>query len=398
MRILFVTMHMEMGGIRKSLLNLLYALKNQENIKIDLLVLRGELEDIKHQIAGLGVENCFICEKTNVYGSTLKLQKGISSKFLKIVYGIECRLWNREKVIRRLISHAPAYSGYDVAISYTNGIWTKGSVNFSGGCEFYVMDRVQATRKLAWIHSDPARLGFTNEVCQRVYSKFDAVVNVSKGCKQIFDEICPELVFKSKVFYNLCGADIIRKQAADFDPYVELEKEVFKIVTVCRLDNKSKRIDRAIKCAAILKKEFGNIIHWTVVGNGIDNTYLRSLAKVEDVDDIIFFVGEKDNPYPYVKNADVFVLTSDYEAFSITVKEALLLGVPVVLTPIPSANELIVDGESGYIADFSSESVADRLKVLINTPEQLQKMKNILHNNAEMEDCNSFIKLINGQL
>lgn len=91
-------------------------------------------------------------------------------------------------------------------------------------------------------------------------------------------------------------------------------------------------------------------------------------------------------------------MTSDYEAFSITVKEALLLGVPVVLTPIPSANELIVDGESGYIADFSSESVADRLKVLINTPEQLQKMKNILHNNAEMEDCNSFIKLINGQL
>ncbi len=396
MKILFVNMHMNIGGIKKSLLNLLDMLKDQKDVAVDLLVMIGDRNTIEDEIKDLGVSNLFICRNMNVFYKGLRNQTNLTDLIKKIFWTLCSRVFGREWVIHYIIRHSPQYGGYDVVISYTNGIWTRGEKYFSGGCEFYTLDRVDAKKKLAWIHSNPINLGFTKEICERVYSDFDAIVNVSNGCRMIFGNICPSLNYKSKVFYNLCNIDVIREQAKEFNPYQGYNQ--FRLVTVCRIDNEAKRLDRAIDVALILKNTYNLNFHWTVVGDGKDKDYILNMLKEKKVAELFTFVGSKNNPYPYVENADVFILTSDYEAFSITVKEAQLLGVPVIVTPISSATELITDGIDGYIADFTAESIAEKVNGLLNEPEQLQRIKDALRNNGEMENYRSFVQLINGQV
>lgn len=168
----------------------------------------------------------------------------------------------------------------------------------------------------------------------------------------------------------------------------------FKIVTVCRIENVSKRIDRAIECAIRLREQVGSNFIWTVVGDGPDRGNLQKLVDANDLKPVFKFVGRKENPYPYVKNADLYVLTSDYEAFPLTVKEALLLGVPAVITPIPPSQELIDNGRNGYIVDFDSKCISEKITYIMGNSDELNRLRKNLENEQESESYESFIELI----
>lgn len=113
-----------------------------------------------------------------------------------------------------------------------------------------------------------------------------------------------------------------------------------------------------------------------------------------DLKPVFKFVGRKENPYPYVKNADLYVLTSDYEAFPLTVKEALLLGVPAVITPIPPSQELIDNGRNGYIVDFDSKCISEKITYIMGNSDELNRLRKNLENEQESESYESFIELI----
>ncbi len=392
MKILFVTQHMELGGICKSLLNLLWILKDKD-LSVDLLVLTGDENHIRKMTENLNINNCFVCRNTHIFYRSYRQQNNIYDALKKISWLFKIKVIGREAVVRQIIACERNYESYDVAISYSNGIWTNDCREFMGGSEYLVLDRVQAKRKIAWIHSEPRKLGITKDICLRLYSKFDKIVDVSKGCKKILDEISPEIKSKSVVFYNLCNAENIRKNANLGNPYSDNINK-FKIVTVCRIENVSKRIDRAIECAIRLREQVGSNFIWTVVGDGPDRGNLQKLVDANDLKPVFKFVGRKENPYPYVKNADLYVLTSDYEAFPLTVKEALLLGVPAVITPIPPSQELIDNGRNGYIVDFDSKCISEKITYIMGNSDELNRLRKNLENEQESESYESFIELI----
>lgn len=383
MNVAIVTVHMKMGGIRQSLLNLLDYVEELD-WDVDLFVFSGDEDDVRRALGSRNVNKIYIIKNMDIFSQTLSAQKSFSNKVKKVCYGTSCRFLGRERVVLNIIKHEyRPEKHYDIAISYANGIWTGGSRNFSGGCEAYVINNIKADTKAAWIHSNPEKLGFTTDIGNRVYSSFDKIINVSYGCKVIFDRICPNLSDKSFVFYNLVDSAKVLRRCEEFVPYDGASK--FIIVTVARLDNKSKRLDVIAQCCKKLADEKKNF-EWHIVGDGNDRGMLEFLIKELDIGRFLIMEGSKENPYPYMKCATIYVCTSGYEAFPLVVRECQTTGTPVITTPIPAAKELITDGEDGVISGFDIESLCSDILKLMTDNKKVENMRSYMKKNKSKYD------------
>ena len=260
---------------------------------------------------------------------------------------------------------------FDVAIAYANDIYAGRT--FVGGANDIVRRCVSADRRVAWIHNDATRHGLDAARSLRTYGAFDAIVNVSHACKEIFDGIVPAFASKSAVVLNMMDTTRIQRLALADAPYDETE--TFRIVTVARLDNRQKRLDRVVDACAELKAGGVGPFSWHVVGGGPDADLLMRRARERGVEDVLTFVGHTSNPFPYVAGADLFVLTSDYEAYGMVLAEALTLGVPVVTTAFPAAREVVADGQTGLLTGFSVESLVSAVTGLMADPASLERLR-----------------------
>lgn len=276
---------------------------------------------------------------------------------------------------RRMLDFALARfsvpGSYDVAIAYANDIYASGF--FIGGANDIVLRSVSATRRLAWIHNDPIRHGLDRPTCLRTYTGFDGVINVSSTIKAIFDDLVPEYRDKSHVVYNLIDSKRLKSMAAEPNPYPP--QAPFTLVTVARLHNEQKRIDRAIEACVLLKERGLTDFSWHIVGDGPDEKSLRAMAHAAHVEDVLIFEGRQANPFPFVKHADALVLPSDYEAYPMVLLEARALGVPIVATRYAAAAEIVTHGHNGYLADLSSAALADTLELLMRDGTLLRDLR-----------------------
>lgn len=140
------------------------------------------------------------------------------------------------------------------------------------------------------------------------------------------------------------------------------------------------------------------IFKWYIIGDGEDKEKLLKLVKENGLEDIFILLGARDNPYPYMKNANLFVLQSYYEGRPLVVDEAMIVGTPVLITNYSSSNEQVSDGVYGYIVKNEEIDIYLKLKDIIKNPEQL----NVLRRNLEdkdwhkLEDCSVFISAMKG--
>ena len=372
MKLLFVLPLMSgTGGIQASLLNLLHELGPDAH-DVTLCVFGNyvspetPLPPWVHVVPGpRALEYCladFRSARTRYSRHELSLL--VATKLLRRLVGYRRVL---DVALRRF--RMPGH--YDVAIAYANDIYTGRS--FVGGANDIVRRCVDADRRVAWIHNDATRHGLDEERCLATYADFDAVVNVSRACKEIFDRIGPTLSAKSTVVLNMMDTARIERLAREPRPYDD--SDTFRIVTVARLDNRQKRLDRVVDACAELKAAGVRRFTWHVVGGGPDSDMLLRQACERDVEDVLTFVGHTSNPFPYVAGADLFVLTSDYEAYGMVLAEALTLGVPVVSTRFPAASEVVADGEDGLLADFTVRSLVEAVSRLMGDPARLELLR-----------------------
>jgi glycosyltransferase involved in cell wall biosynthesis len=270
---------------------------------------------------------------------------------------------------------------YDAAISFAHDKWIGG---FYGGCNDFVNKKVRAGRKIAWIHNDPTRLGFTEDICEKTYKGFDRIVCVSQACKEKIDEIAPGLMNRSAVVYNMFGIDEIRHKSVECNPY---DYEGFKIVTVARMFNLQKRIDRAVECCKMLKNQGISGFRWYIVGDGQDFKWLRGKVAEEGLQDIIVFTGYKSNPYPYMRLADVLVLTSEYEAHGMVLTESIIAGTPVIVTGYREAGEFVKDTLNGIITANSTEGVYAAVKDVLLNKDKLDTFREYIANQELSNDA-----------
>jgi glycosyltransferase involved in cell wall biosynthesis len=371
MKILIVNTHLRVGGIKAALLNL-FSNIDLNTYQVDLLLLTND-DNVKEscsKIPGVNLlEELFFL---NIYFTAFReylQRRDILRIFIKILIYFLSKLIGARGTLLLLLKFEKKLKGYDVAISFANDIWVNG---FGGGSNDFVIHNVQAKRKFAWVHNDPYRLGFTKEICQKTYMYFDKIVCVSEACKLKLLEIIPEYDEKLGVVYNMFNIDEIKRKSVES---VTDDFEGFNMVTVARINNNQKRIDRIIDCVAELKQEGFRNFKWYIVGDGPDLNWLMEKANEKEVTDIIIFVGNKENPYVYMKNADVFLLSSQYEAQGMVLTESLIVGTPVIVTNYKEAEEFVKHNINGIIIDNSKQGIYQAVKEILVDKRKLSEFR-----------------------
>lgn len=368
----------DQGGISTSIINLL----NQicQRYEITLLVLSGFISNkviippnIKLIYGPQSVQDLLVNRKVVECLSLPRKCQRIIRRVIKRIVGVR-------KAISWGLKGWNLPDKYDVAIAFSGDIFHSDGSMMTGGLYETIIHHIQADLKVAWIHNKPQEEGLSRDICLNLFHDYDKVVNVSNDCKAIFDNIVPEFSHKSYVVYNTYNIDRIVQLANEYsNPYEHNGKIHF--VTVARLRNYQKRIDRILNVAhQLLERKIDNF-DWTIVGEGDSYEELITLQHKFHLQDVVKFVGLKSNPYPYMKYADAFVLPSQYEGFGMTIKEAQILKCPTIVTNFGPASEAVENGKQGMICENSTVGLYTIISELLLNPQRLYLFRNYLNNN-----------------
>ena len=171
------------------------------------------------------------------------------------------------------------------------------------------------------------------------------------------DVLTPTIIIKDLFNEN----DIIEKSLIEPNPFNESDRPI--IVTVGRI-SREKGYNLLLNAARRMK-DSGVKFKWYIIGNGDFSKYLDDAKKIS-IDNSVIFCGAKNNPYPYIKNCDIYVQTSLWEGNCLTLIEAMVLKKPIVTTNFPSAKEKITSGVNGLICEMNENSLSSAIIRLIN--------------------------------
>lgn len=258
-----------------------------------------------------------------------------------------------EKLDGKLAHKILIGDGYDIEIACGYEFPTK------------LISHSKCSKKISWVHMDVSLdknkvPDMTKEEGQEYFKNIDKIVCVSKDCERKFNEKFG-LQDKTSVCYNVVLAEEILEKSKD--KTFEFEKENINIVATGRL-TKPKGFDRLLKVHNKLIDE-GCKHNLYIIGEGEEYETLKQYIKETGIEDTAFLLGYKSNPYPYIKEADIFVCSSRQESFSLVVAESLILGTPVVSTLCTGPVELLNNGEYGLITENDEEALYEGLKKVI---------------------------------
>ncbi len=251
---------------------------------------------------------------------------------------------------------------YDVAISY---LWP----------HYFVAEKVDAEIKIAWIHTDFSTVETDIALDVKMWSKFNYIVAVSDECKNAFISKYSALGDRVIVMENITTPDLINTLANEEVDNPMMEDTRFKMITVARLSY-AKGIDSAVKALKMLNDRGYKNICWYIVGYGGDEQQIKDLIEENNLTDQFILLGKKINPYPFIKEADLYVQPSRYEGKAVTVVEAQVLSKPVLITNYPTAKSQVKDGFDGSICELSVKGIADGIEKLYLDSQMREQLVN----------------------
>lgn len=240
---------------------------------------------------------------------------------------------------------------YDVAIGYLE----KNPI-------YFCVDHVKARTKIGWIHTDFEKLGIHKATESNYFGKLNYVITVSDELVHILKRNFPQYKEKFICIHNIISPALIKSMAREKVSFRRDEK--ISILSVGRLA-REKGLDIALEAIQILVSK-GYDIHWYLIGEGYMRSELEKKINEYQLEDRVSLLGLKENPYPFMEQADIFLQTSRYEGKSISIEEAKILGKPIVITSFETASDHITHKKNGLIAGMNPESVAFYLLTLIN--------------------------------
>lgn len=290
-KIIFFAYDLNLGGIEKSLVNLL-------NNLVDFYDITLVLE--KNQ----GIYKQDLSKKVNIiehHVSTFKIS------ILRKCYNFT----------KRLIFKVKHKNKYDFSCAYAPYLYS--AVKLS---------KISSKNNAIFIHADYKYVYQEKEFLEffnsRKIEEFKKIVFVSNESREHFVEKYPSLKNKTKVINNLVNVEeIVAKSKESIE--IERNKEDIIFAYVGRLDEHQKRISRLLSCFKILIKNNKNIKLW-LVGDGEEKEKTKKFIEDNKLDRNILLLGSQTNPYKYLSHSNYLILTSDYEGFPVVYNEANILG------------------------------------------------------------------------
>lgn len=366
--ILVVINSMGCGGAEKSLLSLLSLLDYEKyDVTLQMFHRGGMFEELLPQEVHIRKELDYI-----VFCGKSLVKQLLSFDFRRMTARVHTSLFLRSNAKKGHPLHdAQAYwkySGaaydslpeqYDVAIAWGQGTPTH-----------FVAEKVRAQKKFAWVNVNYEAAGHQAAFDEPYYEGYDSIVCVSEELRSLFSKVFPQYGKKTVTILDINNPKTITSMA---QKSISLSNEDgLKLVTVGRLVPQ-KGYDIAAKAAWLLKKR-GIRFHWYVVGGGNTTPIKKDIAQY-GIHDCFTLLGAKANPYPYMKAADIYVQTSKFEGYCLTLAEARMLNIPCVTTNFDVVYTQMIDGENGLVVEMNAEAVADGIIRLATDPELYQHIK-----------------------
>lgn len=347
-RILFFIESLSGGGAEKVLVTLL---KYIDFTKYDLTLLAlVDMGVLKNDINFNKIHYGAIIHPSN--NCIIKTWNKIK---YKIVYSyMSCRWINKFLIPQE---------GFDIYVALTEGFATK-LIAFSPG------------KKIAWVHIDLKKFPWTHEegiytdMQEEIttYCQYDKVVCVSHSVEKAMKDYFS--LQNTITIYNPIDSDSILEMS-------EVPSEItisssFSIVSVGRLVPQ-KGYDELIPIIGTLHKTRHNV-HLYLVGDGPEIVNLKQIARQQKVEDFVHFMGYVKNPYPLMKQMDLFVCSSRAEGYSLVIAEAIILGLPIISMNCSGPNELLDEGKYGDLCN-SYEELAKAIKNAVIDSSYLQELR-----------------------
>lgn len=342
-KILFGITSLTLGGAEKVLVDLANELSKKYEVTILTIYAKGEFEKNLNDKVKLK--------------SIYDFQFNDMSNFKKKTTALKLLLFKKH-FYKKYIKGA-----YDIEIAFLEGPITR---------LFGVKNK--NTRKIAWVHNDISQVFGKSikakikvAIDKRTYGKYQTLVFVSKDNRDKFTEIYKDVrdeylqPVHKRVIYNYINPKTVLAGAKE-QPAEELPAKVTTFLTVARL-TKQKAIDRIIRVhKKLIDKGFKHEFY--VIGDGPEREKLEKQIKDLNVQKTFHLLGKKENPYPYMKQAQFFCLLSEFEGYGMVIEEAKILNKPIIITDT-AAREAVQNYENSIIVKNTEEAIYAELKEII---------------------------------
>ena len=371
MKVLVLHGHLSMGGEERVLLSVLKNLV-ELNYDVDLLITWNHREN-----------NLFeneIPEKVN-YKFLFDNYNG-KNKLIKEIYRIRAKATYLKKV-EKIIKE----NKYDVIIDYSSNLLKYNNFDIK-------------VPVFAWIHFS---LTFGEKLSadkiekyKKQYKKYDKILAICDTMRDEFVEILGMDKNKVELVYNPIDLEAIRKKAENIDKKYEnyLKQDYF--LQVSRL-TEQKQPEHLVDIYYKLKQR-GIKEKLYFIGNGEKVELIKQKIKEYKLEDDVILLGQIENPYPFFKNAKLFVHTGKYEGLPTVLLESLAFGTPVVAYDCPTGPKDILGKNSEYgelIPLNDKDTFVEKVYELMNKNEKYEnyrKLSLVRANDFSMESNKAKLK------
>lgn len=350
-KVLFRLRSLEIGGVPRMILDLLNNLpKDQFELALMVNLFQGEL--ISEIPEGIKV---IIVEKGREQMSSIKIIR----KWQLIIRRLKLEFY---RIFPSILYAIKVKEKYDIEVA-------------SGYAEFEMVlsSPNKQSRKIGWFHSDVSYDNNLERVMHRInqMKQFDWMVFCSKQTRQIIDDLYQIKYYNSSIIYNAIKLDEIRQKANQFPVDFSLRPT---FVSVGRLHHRKGYAELMNVHKRLLDNNFIHSV--VVIGNGNEMENLKKQAIELGVQNSFILLGAQNNPFPYIKAADFFILPSKSEAYPLTIGEALALYKPIISTNVGGIAEMIDHDKDGILINFDENEMYDAMKNFLTQPDLVEKIVN----------------------
>lgn len=381
-KILFVNNTLSTGGAEKMLLQTLQFFVNRGN-NVHLYIMTGMGELIGKLPKGVTLLNKHFDDTsvltkegknkliTKVIRAELKNFTGLKfagysiKAFWKMIR--EGKIYKEKLVWRAIAESAQKIEDeYDVAIAFTEGAAT-----------YYVAEKIKSKYKIAFVHISYKNAGYTKQLDKNSYESIDEILAVSNEVKESFLKIHPECKNKVGIHEYYVDKSMLNKLSeCKFEKEIPWDlnnnshqlckRKTARLLTVSRLVTQ-KGYDIMVEAAKILDDSC-YLFSWIALGEGQDRKKIQNKIDELGLHNKFILLGNVNNPYPFMKNCDVYVHSTKFEGKSISVQEAKALGCAIVLSNAPGNLNQISNNKTGIYCTLNAQDIAAKIKFLIDNP------------------------------
>lgn len=372
-RILIVSHAMEIGGAESALLGLLECI-DTEQYKVDLFLLRHTGEFMKFI-----PPNIHLLPEIPEYTVLARpMSKTIKEGHLGLTLA---RLWGKWKAKRYIHKHKFSQDN-GVELEYSHkytvqfmpeiqpGVVYDAAISFLTP-HYVVADKVQAKKKLAWIHTDYSVIPIDINSERNMWGKYDHIVAISERVGKSFTSKFPGLEHNLVFIENILPQNLIYQQAEEHIPDFPQDKGI-SLLSIGRFSYAKNFENIPEICRSII--QHGIDVQWYLIGYGSSETLIRKKIKEMNMEKYVHILGKKTNPYPYIKQCHIYVQPSRYEGKCVAVREAQFFHKPVVITSYATAASQVENGIDGIIVPMDNKGCAEMLVQFIKNKELQEKL------------------------